>query len=159
MNDNITALRVLGGSASLQLNLPAGFHATGTINVSRAEKDDGSLYERLPTWFGNFQAGWRGEAGRSITLIGVWAGDRTVMESAEPTEAHVGPRLDLRLTAVGPVGFVRGLSWGASLGFDLNPLLPYQIAAGTDTPSGVSLYPDQPRLYGFLGIRYAHDDD
>jgi hypothetical protein len=50
---------------------------------------------------------------------------------------------------------VDGLSFRASLGFDLNPFLPYAVASGTDTPSGLVLYPDQPRLFGYVGLRYA----
>lgn len=159
VNDNLTTLRVLGGSASLKVLLPAGFSAGATFNLSRAEDDEGEHVERLPTWFGNFRAGWRGDDGHQLSLLGVFAGDRLILYNAQPTAEHIGPRLDLRLAASGPLGAIAGASWRASVGAGLNPDLPFEIAEQTDTPRGYVLYPDQPRFFGFVGLHYALDHD
>jgi len=155
VNDNLTSLQVFGGSASAQLRLPRGFLLGGSLNVARARTSDGKPYDRMPLAFGNFRAGWQSaEDGYSILLVGVFASSRPILNSALPTGRWLGRRLDLKLTAAGPMPRVRGLGWRASVGFDLNPQLPYMVADGADTPSGYVLYPDQPRLSGFVGLHY-----
>src|SRR5262249_37311285 len=121
VNDNLASLRVYGGSAAAQLPLPAGFFVGGSLNLPRALRSHGSRYARLPFWFGNFRAGWRGAAGYSLTLVGVYAASRAIVYVADATGERISPRLDLRLTAAGPLGRLPGLSWRAAVGFDVNP--------------------------------------
>jgi outer membrane receptor protein involved in Fe transport len=155
VNDNLTSLRVLGGSASAQFRSPAGLGLGATFNVARTSSPGQGDPERLPRWYGNFRVGWEpGEHRASLVLIGAYAGDRRVMMAFDPTPYEVDGRLDLRLTAAGPLGQGPALSWRATIGFDVNPKLPYLIANATDTAEGYVLQPHQPRLFGFLGLRY-----
>jgi outer membrane receptor for ferrienterochelin and colicins len=157
VNDNIASLQVFGGSVSGQLRLPLGFHISGGFNIARAQDADGATYDRMPSWFGNFRAGWQGgENGYSVQLVGVYAAPRLVQSAANPTELRVGPRVDLRLTAAGPLGRASGLSWRASLGFAVNPELPYVLVSGTDSGKGFQLIPQLPRVFGFIGLHYAY---
>ena len=153
VNDNLTALRVAGGTGSLQIRLPGGFALGGTFDAARAQTADGRRFERLPRWYGNFRFGWaQGDAGYSASVVGAFASSRVVMAGFEAMPYRVGERLDLRLTGSGPIGQGGALRWRASLGFDLNPDLPYAVAIGTDTAKGYVLLPDQERLSGFVGL-------
>ena len=126
-------------------------------NLSRAQTPEGERFEWMPFLYGNFRAGWQsGQGGYSVTLAGVYATNRVILSSSTATEFQLGPRLDLRLGAAGPLGPIRGLRWRAALGFDTNPRLPYAVSTGTDTASTYVLYPAQPRLFGFVGLQYEH---
>jgi outer membrane receptor protein involved in Fe transport len=127
VNDNIRSLHVFGGSLSAHLRLPSGFSLGGTVNAARTQTPEGEAFQRMPLVFGNFRAGWqRGADGPSISLVGVFAGEREILQSFNPIDARLGPRVDLRLTAAGPLSAVKapGLRWRATLGFDVNPELP-----------------------------------
>jgi outer membrane receptor protein involved in Fe transport len=157
VNDNLIGLKVLGGSVAPQVRLPWGFTLAGSLNFSRAEDEAGVLNRNLPRWFGNFRAGWQASGdGLSIMWVGLFSGQRRVLFNETPTDFTIGGRLDQRLTASGALGdgALKGLRWRATVGFDLNAQQPYAIATGTDTPSGLSLYPDQPRVYAFVGLQY-----
>lgn len=161
VNDNLRSLRAFGGSLSAHLRLPGGVFLAGTVNAARTQTPEGEAFQWMPLVFGNFRAGWqRGEDGPSITLVGVFAGEREILQSSNPIGAQLGPRLDLRLTAAGPLpgASVPGLRLRATLGFDVNPELPYVITTGTDTPATYVLHPAQPRLFGFIGLQYKHGE-
>ena len=155
VNDNIGKLKVIGGSASLQARLPAGFMVAGTFNLARATDGDGVLYDRLPAWFGNLRAGWQsGEDGYSIMLSSVYSAKRRVLQSANPTDFVIGNRLDFRLSVAGPIRAVDGLRWRLAAGVEVNPYIPYAVAIHTDTPSTYVLHPDAPRMFLFGGLQY-----
>lgn len=156
VNDNIQSLKVFGGSLSAQLRLPAGFLLGGTFNIARAYQASWELWERMPLFHGNFRAGWSGEGGYSVSLVGVYAGEQQILDGVLPQGYFLGPRLDLRLAAAGPLRQFPGLRWRAALGFKLNPEQPFQIAGGIDTERGYVLYPAEPRLFGFVGLQYTY---
>jgi outer membrane receptor for ferrienterochelin and colicins len=160
--DNLRSLRALGATLGFQLRPVDGLVIAGSISLADSRIDE-TVAPILPVWMGNARVGYEFEPeGASINVTAALTGDRAA--TLEPiwsveTPVYTGESLDLRASFSAPISFLPGLQLRTSIGYAVNPSLPYLLSAPTtDNPEWpVRLIPATSQINGFIGLRYELD--
>jgi outer membrane receptor protein involved in Fe transport len=153
VNDNLDAIGVVGGGATLTLAPIPGLTVAGSLDVVRARRA-GEPLGLSPSWFGNLRVAWRSPAGRSLALAARVVGQRRVMLATIVYPNRAGEQLDLRLTGIAPLP-VAGLSARAVAGYAAGAFSPIAMATTDDGTEALELVPGGPRLLGFVELHYT----
>lgn len=156
-NDNLSALRTFGGTASFTMRPVTGLLIAGSLQIADTRQDDVRI-PILPLWSGNARISYElAPEGLAFALATVFGGERLVYTPFEATRQIIlGESLDLRLTVSGPIDFVPGLRFRASVSYSVNPRQPYLINGPIEAyPDAAPLYhPVVSPFFGYVGLSY-----
>jgi outer membrane receptor for ferrienterochelin and colicins len=160
--DNLRSLRSIGGTFGFQLRPVDGLVIAGSLSIADSRIDE-AVSPILPLWMGNARIGYEFEPdGASLNLAATFTGERAA--TLEPvwaveTPVYTGESLDLRATFSTPLPFVPGLELRTSIGYVVNPSLPYLLSAPTaDYPDWpVRMIPATSQVNGYVGFSYELD--
>ena len=165
---NVSSIDNFGVNARVEGGIGAGnlryaLNATAAF-TSQVDPEFGTSHPPAvtPQMFGNARLGYDfGERYPSIGLAAHFLGKRPAARAFEkhfPSPPYVDPQLEMRLTVTGPVPFLPGLSYRASLNYVFSDEAPYIVGRPVDNRGGrtsptAQFAPVDP-FRGSVGLQY-----
>jgi outer membrane receptor for ferrienterochelin and colicins len=165
---NISSIDNFGVNARLEGSIGTsalryGLNATAAF-TSLEDSEFGARHPPsvTPQMFGNARLGYDfGERYPSIGLAAHFLGKRPAARAFEkyfPRPPYVDPQLEVRLTLSGPVPFLPGLSYRASLNYAFSDEAPYIVGRPVDNRGGrtspTAQFAPVDQFRGTVGLQY-----